>query len=554
MIELREASFAYARAATVDGQSSGEAAAGEGAGGRAPEGSGAGVERAAGAVAPGGVQGVSLAVRPGTCTLVCGASGSGKTTIGRLANGLAPTFFPGTVAGSVLVDGRDVAEMASWEVAARVGSVFQNPRTQFFNVDSTGEVAFGLESQGLPEEEVRRRTRETIDELGLEALADRSIFGLSGGERQRIAYASVWATRPTSLVLDEPTSNLDLASIRALRSYLVRAKEAGVAVLVAEHRLWWLEGVADEVVVMAQGRSVWQGTAREFWALPAPEVRAFGLRTRRIDDVRVQLAGGDETTEPGGSGVAGSGCTASGARPGGRGTPCGRGVPTAGGLVLEGVSAGYRDHPVLDGVSCAFFAGAVTALVGSNGAGKTTLARVACGLMREEKGSIALDGVGLPAKRRLEHSALVFQDVNYQLFAESVRKEVTFGLSRAAAERVDVEGLLSDLGLSGLEERHPATLSGGQKQRLAVACCLAQGRQVLVFDEPTSGLDCESMERVAELLRRLAAAGRVVVVVTHDLELVARACDRAVCLRDGRIAAEWDVRGEFAAVRAAMER
>lgn len=547
MIELREASFAYARAA----------GAGE------PAGAGAGVEcaggeRAAGAdageCASAGVQGVSLTVRPGTCTLVCGASGSGKTTIGRLANGLAPTFFPGTVTGSVLVDGHDVAAMASWEVAARVGSVFQNPRTQFFNVDSTGEVAFGLESQGLPEEEVRRRTRTTIDELGLQELSDRSIFGLSGGERQRIAYASVWATRPTSLVLDEPTSNLDLASIRALQSYLVRAKEAGVAVLVAEHRLWWLEGVADEVVVMAQGRSVWQGTAQDFWALPASEVRAFGLRTRRIDDVRARLADGTETEGPCGRGAPGPGCVVPGERMGEQDASHGRGVLATDGLVLDRVSAGFRDRLVLDGVSCAFSAGAVTALVGANGAGKTTLARVACGLMREEAGSIALDGVGLPAKRRLERSALVFQDVNYQLFAESVRKEVTFGLSRAAAERVDVEGLLSDLGLSGLEERHPATLSGGQKQRLAVACCLAQERRVLVFDEPTSGLDCESMERVAALLRRLAAAGRVVVVVTHDLELVAQACDRAVCLRDGRIAAEWDVRGEFAAVRAEMER
>ena len=529
MIELREASFAYARAAEVDEPASGAASAGKAAAGVGDRASG---DAAAGAGerAPEGVQGVSLAVRPGTCTLVCGASGSGKTTIRRLANGLAPTFFPGTVSGSVLVDGRDVATMASWEVAARVGSVFQNPRTQFFNVDSTGEVAFGLESQGLPEEEVRRRTRDTIDELGLQELADRSIFGLSGGERQRIAYASVWATRPTSLVLDEPTSNLDLASIRALRSYLVRAKEAGVAVLVAEHRLWWLEGVADEVVVMAQGRSVWQGSAQDFWALPATEVRAFGLRTRRIDDVRVLPADGGEAAEPSGGDAMASG-----------------------GLVFDRVSAGYRDRLVLDGVSCAFAAGAVTALVGSNGAGKTTLARVACGLMREEAGSIVLDGVGLPAKRRLERSALVFQDVNYQLFAESVRKEVTFGLSRAAAARVDVEGLLSDLGLSGLEERHPATLSGGQKQRLAVACCLAQERRVLVFDEPTSGLDCESMERVAALLRRLAAAGRVVVVVTHDLELVARACDRAVCLRDGRIEAEWDVPSEFAVVRDAME-
>lgn len=144
---------------------------------------------AEGAGAPEGVCGIDLRVEAGRCVLVCGASGCGKTTVTRLANGLAPSFFPGTLEGRVLVDGRDVADLESWEVAACVGSVFQNPRTQFFNVDSTGEVAFSLESMAWPEERIRERTHDTIRQLGLEELADRSIFSLSGGEKQRIAYA-----------------------------------------------------------------------------------------------------------------------------------------------------------------------------------------------------------------------------------------------------------------------------------------------------------------------------------------------------------------------------
>ena len=205
---------------------------------------------AEGAGAPEGVCGIDLRVEAGRCVLVCGASGCGKTTVTRLANGLAPSFFPGTLEGRVLVDGRDVADLESWEVAACVGSVFQNPRTQFFNVDSTGEVAFSLESMAWPEERIRERTHDTIRQLGLEELADRSIFSLSGGEKQRIAYASSWAPHPANLVLDEPTSNLDEAAIAALRRYLLDAKAQGAAVLVAEHRLWWLADVADEVVVL----------------------------------------------------------------------------------------------------------------------------------------------------------------------------------------------------------------------------------------------------------------------------------------------------------------
>ena len=245
---------------------------------------------AEGAGAPEGVCGIDLRVEAGRCVLVCGASGCGKTTVTRLANGLAPSFFPGTLEGRVLVDGRDVADLESWEVAACVGSVFQNPRTQFFNVDSTGEVAFSLESMAWPEERIRERTHDTIRQLGLEELADRSIFSLSGGEKQRIAYASSWAPHPANLVLDEPTSNLDEAAIAALRRYLLDAKAQGAAVLVAEHRLWWLADVADEVVVMEEGRIARRFDGATFRALPSSEVRDLGLRVRALADERARRA------------------------------------------------------------------------------------------------------------------------------------------------------------------------------------------------------------------------------------------------------------------------
>ena len=200
------------------------------------------------------VRDVSLSVAPGELVVLCGRSGCGKSTLLRLANGLAPRFFPGDKDGRVSLDGRDVDDLASWEIAHRVGSLFQNPRTQFFNVDTTGEVAFALESAGWEEQDIRSRVGETFEELGLTALAGRDIFRLSGGERQKVACASIWAMHPSILLLDEPTSNLDLPSIADMASFVRHAKAKGCAILVAEHRLSWLTGIADRYVYLKEGR------------------------------------------------------------------------------------------------------------------------------------------------------------------------------------------------------------------------------------------------------------------------------------------------------------
>lgn len=479
-----------------------------------------GVDRACG-----GVRRVNLSVEAGKCVLVCGRSGCGKTTVTRLANGLAPSFFPGELSGRVCVDGRDVSELDSWEVSEAVGSVFQNPRTQFFNVDSTSEVAFALESRGWPEEDIRKRTRETIAELGLEGLADRSIFDLSGGEKQRIAYASVWAPHPTNLVLDEPTGNLDLNAIADLRRYLLAAKAEGTAILIAEHRLWWLADVMDEVVVLQEGRVVRRMDSREFNELPPEELRKMGLRTRDLATVRARQSRGAD------------------ARP--------RFVPGEPFLDIEELRVSYGEKSVLDGVGMRVPKGGIAAIVGRNGAGKSTLCRTAVGLMKERSGTIEFDGHGpVTARNRLKSSAMVFQDVNYQLFAHSVKAEVTFGLKGAERPTADeVRALLRRLDLDAVADRHPATLSGGQKQRLAVAANIASNKKLLVFDEPTSGFDLDSMLAVASLLSDLANEGRTVLVSTHDLEFIACACDRVFLVKGGRMEKEASVEADLASVR-----
>ena len=466
-----------------------------------------------------GVHDVSFSVAAGEVVVLCGRSGCGKSTLLRLVNGLAPRFFPGTKSGRVTLEGEHVDDLATWEIAQKAGSLFQNPRTQFFNVDSTGEVAFALESAGWQEGRIRARVDETFDELGLTSLAGRSIFSLSGGERQKIAFASIWAARPTCLLLDEPTSSLDLPSIEELAGFVRHAKELGCAVLVAEHRLFWLSGIADRYVYLEDGRIARVMDAREFAALDKGETERMGLRARNLNEI----APSDHVR-------------------------CGS-TPLLG---ARGISATRNGKSILRDVTTTMRAGETNALVGRNGAGKTTLCRTLCGFERVKQGSLALEGRPTTRKACLRASSMMFQDVNFQLFAENVAEEVTFGLSRRAARHVDVAGILSDLALEGLEDRHPATLSGGEKQRLALAACIAAGKRILVFDEPTSGLDLDGVRRIAQLLERLADQGRTVLVVTHDLELVASCCNRALLVENGTVKGEVMIAERFDRVRKMM--
>ena len=185
----------------------------------------------------GGLRNINLTVKNGECILLCGRSGCGKTTITRLVNGLIPRFYAGELTGQVLIDGKDIADLTMYKIAEKVGSVFQNPRTQFFNTDSDSEIAFGLENQGMPTEELRQRVETTAADLEIQSLRNRSLHALSGGEKQKVAFASVYAMNPDIYLLDEPSSNLDVDAIQDLRKHLKLVKQQGKTILIAEHRL-----------------------------------------------------------------------------------------------------------------------------------------------------------------------------------------------------------------------------------------------------------------------------------------------------------------------------
>ena len=332
-----------------------------------------------------GLHDINLTVEDGECVLFCGRSGCGKTTITRLVNGLIPQFYAGELAGSVLVDGQEVSDLPMHQLAAKVGSVFQNPRTQFFNVDTDSEIAFGIENQALPAHQLRERVDRASAELHIENLRNRNIFELSGGEKQKIAFASVYAMNPQIYLLDEPSSNLDMRSIQELGEHLKLIKSQGKTILIAEHRLYYLMDLVDRIVYLEHGKITQVFTPEAFRQLSEDTREQMGLRA--IDLHRV--------------------------------LPPRR----------------YKKRTVLHNISLTAAKGEAIGVVGHNGAGKTTFSRALCGLHKACDGQFFWNGLSMAHKDRLRHSYMVMQDVNYELFADSVESECTFGIRSAIRNR-----------------------------------------------------------------------------------------------------------------------
>lgn len=312
---------------------------------------------------------------------------------------------------------------------------------------------------------------------------------------------------PRLVVLDEPTSNLDANAIADMRAMIEQMKDEGLTIVIAEHRLAWLNGVADRYVVFDGGHIVQDYEADEFLSLsPAAwppwdcgrwTCNRIGTGLRRWLQARPRMSALRHCSPP---------------------------ITSPSDTKARTASPGAIPD-------LRFRAGEITGLMGNNGCGKTTLVRTLTGLIKPVSGRIELNGV--PAKPRdlTRAGFLVMQDVNYQLFSDSVREELLIGLDETdAGITAQANQVMADLDLAAFVERHPMSLSGGQKQRVAIGSALMCGKDLIIFDEPTSGLDRYHMEQVGELLRQLASQGKAILVVTHDEELAAGWCDRIVNL------------------------
>lgn len=425
----------------------------------------------------------SFDIEKGQTVLLAGMSGCGKSTILNLINGLLLHDEQTEVSGTIQISGKAAQDLEQWEVADLVGSVFQNPKSQFFNLTVADEIIFGLENRGATRPQMERALARAAEVCGVQDLLGRDIFGLSGGEKQRIACASAYATDPDVLVLDEPSANLDEQSIEALAKVLAEWKRQGKTVVIAEHQLWYALDIVDEVFYIRDGHVERTFTPDQLRFMDAADRAQLGLRQcTRPPDI---------APEPG---------------------PVGDD-----GIFAQGLTTSNKRIPVWQNIDFHIPRGRVCAITGKNGAGKTTLARVLCGLKKTNAGTLNIDGQVAKRKQLRARSFMVMQDVNAQLFGETALDEVTFGDESLKDQAYDA---LERLGLGGYAKRNPSTLSGGQRQRLAVADALVSKRDIIVLDEPTSGLDLRHMQQVSDALHQMALSDKCVVVITHDMEFV----------------------------------
>ena len=463
---------------------------------------------------------VDLSADAGSLTLVCGASGCGKSTLMKALTGLVPQMTPGELDGVVRINGRNLADVALTDVGHLCSSVFQNPRTQFFCDTVAEELAFCGENYGRERATLRQQSERAAKLMGISHLMERKLTTLSGGQLQKVALACALASGAPVLLADEPTSNLDPAAISEVRAALKALKEQGLTIVVVEHRLHFLRGLADQVLLMESGRVTRRWNGAEFFSMGQAQRRSLGLRTLvdpgppetwvgQVKAGRQQKQAGRQEKQVG--------------RQENR-----EATPSQVRLSCRGLSFAYGASPVFEGLDADFPAGQITCIAGANGVGKTTLVRVLCGLAAPSSGSISMDGVPASRKTRRSACALVMQDTGRQLFSDTLAGELTIGASHASGQ--SGEQLLADFDLANLGERHPLSLSGGQKQRLVIAAARATGRPIVILDEPTSGVDARHLDSITATLRRIADEGAAVVVVTHDGEFAAACADRLITL------------------------
>ena len=469
---------------------------------------------------------VSFTLEKGEALLVTGASGCGKSTLLRTLNGLIPNHFKGKFEGRLKVLDLEFPAPLD-EVSTHVGTVLQNPEEQIMATTVQEEVALALEWQCMPQDEIRRRVGVALDAFDLTRLAARSVFNLSSGERQKCVLAAVMASGADVVVMDEPTANLSPEATEDLAKLCLTLKSHGVTLVIVDHRLYWLRGVLDKLLVLKDGKVVLALARRDGLEklegleelenldpldhLAAhPDFATCGLRSVNVSRPALLAVNEMNCQQPA--------------------------------VTVHNLSFRYskKSEWIYRDFSAVIPQGAITAVVGANGAGKTTLARLLCGLLKPTSGEIAFatpgGGAARPPRARREQTAFVMQQMDIQLYMRTVEDELLFSAPRRldkATRHADAAHWLEVFGLTHLKDRHPHSLSGGEKQRLVVACALMKRPTLMILDEPTSGLDGNNMRIIARELKAYAAQGGAALLITHDLELLSLVADCQLAITRG---------------------
>jgi energy-coupling factor transport system ATP-binding protein len=499
-----------------------------------------------GAASP-AIHDLSLSIAEGEFLLVCGPSGAGKSSFLRLLNGLVPHFYGGRFSGSVRLWGRDTLLHQPRDMADLVGFVFQDPESQFVVDVVEDEIVFGMENLGLPQTIMRRRAEEVLDQLGIAHLRRQRVSALSGGEKQRVAIAAVLAAQPHTLVLDEPTSQLDPHGAEEVLTALQKLNaDLGLTIILCEHRLERVVQYADRILFFPGGPGAAPkiGPTREMLGKIGlvPPLQGLGralgweplpltIKEGRAFIGKGQATGNRQQTAP---------------------APVSAQVPILNpqfAISITGVTVRYGEHEALYRLSLDARPGELLALMGRNGSGKSTLLKALVGLTRPSEGRISIGGrdiIRTPTEELARTVGYVPQDPRSILYHDTLREELEFTLrareqgtgNRAQVAEDKIRKTLASLGIAHLAEAYPRALSGGEAQRAALAAILVGDPAVLLLDEPTRGLDYAAKADLAEQLRAICSAGRTVIMATHDVELAASCADRVALLGDGELVVE----------------
>ena len=455
----------------------------------------------------GSLRNINFKVKEGEFILLTGQSGSGKTTVTRLINGLIPHFFEGVLTGTVKVLGSDIKTITPGEMGKNIASIFQNPRSQFFTTNSTKEVAFALENYGIDRNEMIDRVNCAFHDFEAESLMDRDMFSLSSGEKQKIAIIAAKALNPKIYVFDEPSANLDICSILNLKKMMERLKKQGYTVIVSEHRLFYLKNLVDKCLIMKDGKIDRELEKNDIENLHDSDIRAFKLRTFKLSNIKYELKDN---------------------------------------LIVNKQNADFKvnnlnfsydvNHSVLSNCNLEGNFGETVAIVGHNGSGKTTLGKIMSGLLKARSGQFFIEGKFTKQKNLYKSVYFVMQDADYQLYSDSVVSELMLSSMNSIKQNDEkIENAITLLNISSFRNRHPQSLSGGQKQRVTIAAAIASNKKILIFDEPTSGLDYENMKVVSEAINTLRKKGILIFVISHDLEFLSRVATKAVFIENNTV-------------------
>ncbi len=511
---------------------------------------------------------IDLTIPSGQFVLLAGPSGCGKSTLALALAGLIPTRIAGDMQGDIYLDSKRIGGMEINEVSQYVGMVFQNPDNQLIQIDVESEVAFGPENLALPRAEIEHRVQQALEYTHMEHLARQEIFVLSGGQKQRVAISATLAMRPSVLVLDEPTSDLDPVGTQEVLSVLrTLNKQYGMTIVLIEHKVDEVIPWVDRVLLMDAGRVVVDAPPRNAFT-DIPLWDNLGVSVPQI----VRLARAIPSVFHGETPL-----SVDEAYNALVDTPLAQYLrqrnsaiqhmdaltlsfpvrePEQDAVSWDHVGLSFGTKHVLNDINVNVSPEEWVAIIGPNGSGKTSMASLAMGFQAPTSGAVRHRGKPVEAgsiSRQAEKMAYLFQTADTMLFSATVEREFLFGVNNRRKRKGEllytVDELLKMVDLEAHRQDNPFQLSHGQRKRLAIGVLLARYPEVLILDEPTTGQDEGHARAFLQFLEQLRQHQKFTyVMISHDMQAVAQYASRVVVLHEGRVALDGPPEQVFAHV------